>query len=127
MTPDPAPLEEWHCLRLLAKSSVGRVVYTVGALPAVLPVRFRLDGHNNVLLRAAAGSEFLRAVRDALVAFQTDAVSGADGSGWSVTVLGRAEADPESPEPRHGDQVAVRIHSEWVTGRLLPAAPSPPP
>ncbi|MFD0277462.1 pyridoxamine 5'-phosphate oxidase family protein [Kitasatospora sp. NPDC127111] len=127
MTPDPVPLEEWHCLRLLAKSSIGRVVYTVGALPAVLPVRFRLDGDNNVLLRATTGSEFLRAVTDALVAFQADDISGADGSGWSVTVLGRAEAAPEGPEARHGDQVAVRIRSEWGTGRLLPAAPPTPP
>ncbi|MFJ8625117.1 pyridoxamine 5'-phosphate oxidase family protein [Kitasatospora sp. NPDC093550] len=132
MTPDIAPLEERYCLRLLAGARVGRVVYTVGALPAVLPTRYRLDGDGSVLLQAAAGSEFLRAVAGALVAFQADEISAADGSGWSVTVLGTAEAggggsaaDPVAPTP--DGQVTIRIHPEWVTGRLLPAALAPQP
>ncbi|GAA2744126.1 pyridoxamine 5'-phosphate oxidase family protein [Kitasatospora cinereorecta] len=136
MTSDTTPLEEWHCLRLLAKSSIGRVVYTVGALPAVLPVRYRLDDDGSVLFRTAAGSEFLRAVADALVAFQADEVNdvgGTSGSGWSVTVLGRAEVAPRSRPPEDGsrapaaDQITVRIRPEWVTGRLLPDLPHPPP
>ncbi|MBO1413139.1 pyridoxamine 5'-phosphate oxidase family protein [Streptomyces sp. FH025] len=141
MTPDFAPLEERHCRRLLAKTSIGRVVYTVGALPAVLPVRYRLDGDGNVLLRTTAGSEFLRAVAGALVAFQADEVSAADGGGWSVTVLGTAEAtrdrsaaDATQPHARaHAqalaqdtDRVTIRIRPEWVTGHLLKAVPPLP-
>lgn len=133
MTPDTAPLDERHCLHLLAKTPIGRVVYTVGALPAVLPVRYRLDGDGSVLLRATVGSEFLRAVAGALVGFQADEVSEADGSGWTVTVLGGAEATWDNPGAedtgsRHqpAGHVTVRIQPEWVTGRLLPAAPHPP-
>ncbi|MFJ9843428.1 pyridoxamine 5'-phosphate oxidase family protein [Kitasatospora sp. NPDC101155] len=132
MTPDIAPLEERHCLRLLAGAPVGRVVYTVGALPAVLPTRYRLDDDGSVLLRAAAGSEFLRAVAGALVAFQADEISAADGSGWSVTVLGTAEAGGEGSAadpiaPALDGQVTIRIRPEWVTGCLLPAALAPQP
>ncbi|MFD5463361.1 pyridoxamine 5'-phosphate oxidase family protein [Kitasatospora sp. NPDC127059] len=126
MTPDTAPLEERHCLLLLAGAAVGRVVYTVGALPAVLPTRYRLDDDGSVLLRATIGSEFLRAVAGALVAFQADEV---DGSGWSVTVLGTAEATEgnsvaDSAAPPPTGQVTIRIRPEWVTGRrLLSVAP----
>lgn len=55
MTPDTAPLDERYCLHLLARTSIGRVVSTVGALPAVHPVRYRLDGDSGVLLRAPPG------------------------------------------------------------------------
>ncbi|MBP0450548.1 pyridoxamine 5'-phosphate oxidase family protein [Kitasatospora sp. RG8] len=130
MTPDTAPLDERRCLHLLAGAPVGRIVYTVGALPAVLPTRYRLDDDGSVVLQATAGSEFHRAVAGALVAFHADEVSSADGSGWSVTVLGTAEATGEGAATRAtatppAGQVTIRIHPEWVTGRLLPAAPAP--
>ncbi|GAA1227595.1 pyridoxamine 5'-phosphate oxidase family protein [Kitasatospora nipponensis] len=130
MTPDATPLEERQCLRLLAGAPVGRVVYTVGALPAVLPTRYQLDDDGSVLLRATAGSEFLRAVAGVLVAFQADEISAADGSGWSVTVLGTAETTGEGAGTRAAaappaGQVTIRIRPEWVTGRRLTAALTP--
>ncbi|MFC9329244.1 pyridoxamine 5'-phosphate oxidase family protein [Kitasatospora sp. NPDC057015] len=121
------PLDMRQCLRLLAATRVGRVVYTVGALPAVLPTRYRLGTDGSVLLSAAAGSELVRAVSGALVAFEAGEVSESDGSGWSVTVLGRADVT-EAPAPhepsvlRRPGQVSIRIHAELVTGRLLPDA-----
>ncbi|WP_457030499.1 pyridoxamine 5'-phosphate oxidase family protein [Kitasatospora sp. P5_F3] len=118
---DPAPLDEPQCLRLLATASVGRVVYTVGALPAVLPTRFRLDS-GGVRLRAAAGSGLVRAVSGCLVAFEAGEVRSSDGGGWTVTVLGRAEVteDQARQDPDPAGQVTVLIHAELVTGRLLP-------
>ncbi|MGW3040237.1 pyridoxamine 5'-phosphate oxidase family protein [Kitasatospora sp. NPDC001159] len=103
MEPDRIPtahaaLDEQHCFRLLASSSVGRVVYTVGALPAVLPVPYRIGGDGSVLLRVAARSELVRAVSGALVAFEAGEIDGTDGTGWSVTVLGRADVSEVSDE-----------------------------
>ncbi|WP_035792162.1 pyridoxamine 5'-phosphate oxidase family protein [Kitasatospora mediocidica] len=125
MTSDREPLDERQCLRLLADMSVGRVVYTVRALPAVLPVRFRLDGDGSLLLRAPAGSEVPRAVHDAVIAFEVGEVSGADGAGWSVTVLGTAQVLPgkggAAPE-----EVLIRLRPEVVTGRVLESIPAPP-
>ncbi|MEU9044777.1 MULTISPECIES: pyridoxamine 5'-phosphate oxidase family protein [unclassified Kitasatospora] len=125
MTPDHTPLDERQCRRLLAARSVGRVVYTVGALPAVLPVPYRLAGDGSVLLRVTAGSELVRALCGALVAFEVSEVDETDGSGWTVTVLGRADvvedhARPSPAEPT--DLVSVRIRNELVAGRTLPAA-----
>ncbi|MFE7529350.1 pyridoxamine 5'-phosphate oxidase family protein [Kitasatospora sp. NPDC057542] len=144
MEPDRIPaahpaLDEQHCFRLLAGSSVGRVVYTVGALPAVRPVPYRIGGDGSVLVRAAAHSELVRAVSGALVAFEAGEIDEADGTGWSVTVLGRADVrelpteevpparedrsageDPSVPAVRPPRQVSIRIRPELVTGLLLP-------
>ncbi|MFD5468672.1 pyridoxamine 5'-phosphate oxidase family protein [Kitasatospora sp. NPDC127059] len=129
MTPDTtSSLDERQCLRLLATASIGRVVYTVGALPAVLPTRYLLDGDAGVLLSAAADSELIRAVSGALVAFEVSEVDETDGSGWSVTVLGRAGVSEEpppaeiAPAARPAGQVTVRIRPELLKGRVLPAS-----
>lgn len=49
-------LDRQWCLCLLARASVGRVVHTRHALPAVLPVHFSLDANSAVVLRTAADS-----------------------------------------------------------------------
>lgn len=102
--PAPAPgadgsveLDRARALGLLAGARVGRLVYTVGALPAVLPTGFRLDADGRIRLAVAAGSEVVRAVAGAVVAFEADEVDGTDGSGWCVTVLGRAAVQPGEP------------------------------
>ncbi|MER5641126.1 pyridoxamine 5'-phosphate oxidase family protein [Kitasatospora sp. NPDC002227] len=133
--PVGTPLAEVECLRLLARASVGRVVYTVGALPAVLPVRYHLGVDASVLFRAPAGSELVRAVSGALVAFEVGELSGADGSGWSVTVLGRADLADDPPHapaedvmPHPGEEpgrVWIRIRPELVTGHRLAETAAP--
>ncbi|WP_395297649.1 pyridoxamine 5'-phosphate oxidase family protein [Kitasatospora hibisci] len=142
----PAPeLDETRALELLAGTPVGRVVYTLGALPAVLPVPFRVDEHGGVLFAVDAGSELVRAVDGAVTAFEADDVDDGDGTGWFVTVLGRAEVRPAEvaggdgfagPDPavaRTGpacedrptarSEVLIRIGPELVVGRRLAAGP----
>lgn len=109
-------LDPKRALELLARASVGRVVYTVGALPAVLPVPFRLVPAG-VLVSAPADSELARAVDGAVIAFEADEVDGRDGSGWFVTVLGHAHvrrATATAP-----DALRIRIRPELVIGRFL--------
>lgn len=119
------------CLRLLGRVPVGRVVYTRQALPAVLPVNFRLDADSSVVLRTSAGSELVRAVDGAVVAFEADEFDAAARSGWSVVVTGRAalvtdpaerarlaRCGPDSWMPLP-DGVFVRIAPDLVTGRRL--------
>ncbi|MEU9075481.1 pyridoxamine 5'-phosphate oxidase family protein [Kitasatospora sp. NPDC048538] len=116
---DPQELDRDRALGLLARAVVGRVVYTVGALPAVLPVHFRLEpGDGGILLSAPAGSELARAVDDAVIAFEADELDGPDGSGWCVTVLGRAQVRPVAGAVPAA--VRIRIRPELVTGRRLP-------
>ncbi|MEU0333873.1 pyridoxamine 5'-phosphate oxidase family protein [Streptomyces sp. NPDC006193] len=125
-----------ECLRLLTKTPVGRIVHTRHALPAVLPVNFRLDRDGAVLLRTSAASELARAVDRSVVAFEADEVDVVTHSGWSVVVTGLAAVvtDPVerqrlartgprswAPSP---EEVFVRIHPELVTGRELAAGRS---
>ena len=124
-------LDRQECLRLMARTPVGRIVHTRHALPAVLPVNFALDDGGAVLLCTAAASELVRAVDDVVVAFETDEVDAAAQSGWSVVVTGRAtvvtdpaeharlcRVGPRSWAPSPGE-VFVRIEPELITGREI--------
>jgi len=126
-------LDTQQCLRLMAGMTVGRVVYTLDAMPAVLPVRFRIDPDGSLVLAEGPSAELVRAVDGAVIAFETGEVSSTDGSGWSVTVLGRASV---APAPATGTgraavagQFLIRLRPEVVTGRRLtsPAADAPLP
>ncbi|MFE4519862.1 pyridoxamine 5'-phosphate oxidase family protein [Kitasatospora sp. NPDC056783] len=111
-------LDRKRSLELLSRAAVGRVVYTVHALPAVLPVSFRL-GPGGVLVSAPADSELARAVDGAVIAFEADEVDGRDGSGWFVTVLGRAQVRPAGTATDPDATVRIRIRPELVIGRCL--------
>jgi nitroimidazol reductase NimA-like FMN-containing flavoprotein (pyridoxamine 5'-phosphate oxidase superfamily) len=124
-------LERQECLRLLARVPLGRIVYTDGALPAVLPVNFSLDHDFSVVLRTSSASRMARAVDGAVVAFEADQFDEVAHSGWSVIVTGQATLvkDPEEHErlrregPRSWapvtDGVYIRIAPELVAGRVL--------
>lgn len=126
-------LPRQECLRLLAKVPLGRIVYTRRALPAVLPVNFVLDADGAVLLRTAAGSDLVRAIDGAVVAFEADDVDATRQAGWSVVVTGAATVVTDPAEharlSRTGpvswvpaaQEVFVRIEPELVTGRELVA------
>ena len=78
------------CLELLRTVSVGRAVFTVDGVPAVVPVTFAVrDGA--VVLRTAAGTRLAAAAVGALLTFEADDLDAAAGGGWSVVVTGTAE------------------------------------
>ncbi|MFF4469708.1 pyridoxamine 5'-phosphate oxidase family protein [Streptomyces sp. NPDC001599] len=124
-------LSRQESLQRLADASVGRIVHTRDALPAVLPVNFLLEESGAVLLRTSAASELVRAIDGVIVAFEADEVDTATHSGWSVVVTGLASVvtDPEEHEQliRTGPrswvpwpvEVFVRVEPELVTGREL--------
>jgi uncharacterized protein len=131
--PDSPLLEELsraECLRLLATATIGRIVYTRQALPAVEPVNFALhDGA--IVIRTDAGGKLAAATRRAVVAFQADNLDPVRRSGWSVTVVGRCEAvtdtgdldglntlDLQSWAPGTRNHF-IRIEPAIVTGRRL--------
>jgi uncharacterized protein len=91
-------LDRAECLGLLATRSLGRLLFTYGALPDVLPVEYRLDG-DRVLIRLPLTSPAATATRNTVVAFEADEIDAHSLVGWSVTVVGRAHeiADPWAP------------------------------
>jgi nitroimidazol reductase NimA-like FMN-containing flavoprotein (pyridoxamine 5'-phosphate oxidase superfamily) len=122
-------LDRDECFRLLATATVGRIGLTVGALPVVLPVSFRLQG-DRIVFVAAVGSTLDAATRDAVVAFEADDVEPATCAGWSVTGTGVAR-DASAAElidfaeaglPRWaawGDDRLVVVSTEMLSGRRI--------
>lgn len=123
-------LSDGECLRLIASVPVGRIVYTLRALPAVEPVNFAVhDG--DIVFRTEPGGKVAAAVRQAVVAFEVDELDFASRSGWSVTIVGTARevTDPAdvarlrliglAPWMPDEQEYFVRITPGIITGRWL--------
>jgi len=119
-----------QCLRLLASVPVGRIVYTRQALPAVELVNFAfIDG--DIVIRTVAEAKLAVATRGAVVAFEADSVDLGRHTGWSVTVVGQAQAVTDAAEVRRLDRDAppswinwgrthfIRVNPTIVNGRRL--------
>ena len=129
-------LDVAECLRLLAGSVIGRVVFSDRALPAAHPVTYLLDGEE-VVFGTTRGSKLAAAVRGAVVAFQVDHIHPETRTGWTVLGVGEAyevtvperlgELADRLPEPWAPDPTAhtVAIPLQRLTGRRLVAVPLP--
>jgi nitroimidazol reductase NimA-like FMN-containing flavoprotein (pyridoxamine 5'-phosphate oxidase superfamily) len=124
-------LSQLECLRLLGSVDMGRLALSVGALPAVVPVRFVLVDEA-VFFAAPCGSDLEAAVRDQVVAFEVDEVD--PTGGWSVVVTGipvevTVDEEPALPElmalatSSGAPQSVFRLPACLVTGRGIPSAP----
>jgi uncharacterized protein len=137
-TPVPAEfitLGRAESLRLLASVPVGRLILTVGALPTVRPMNF-LVIDELIMLRTAADTTVSRHVDRTIVAFEADELDGLSGSGWSVTVTGRAKlvtdpaaiaryrAAPLTPWASGEREHFVTITTELVEGRRIVRTPT---
>ena len=126
------------CLALLACRSLGRVSVSIGALPAILPVTYRLSGEV-VVLCTTPGTRFDAALRNAVVAFEVDDLDEASGTGWSVLVTGFAEEimGHDEVDRAHtlglrswatdGETHFVRIPCDEISGRRIGRRPLPAP
>jgi Pyridoxamine 5'-phosphate oxidase len=90
---DLIPQEE--CWELLASTSVGRVALSIGALPAILPVQYHLDGR--ALAVCLGHRELPERALNTVIAFAADAIDPDTRSGWSVQVQGRSTV-PHRPD-----------------------------
>jgi hypothetical protein len=122
-------LTDAECRHLLAEESVGRVVVTVGALPAAFPVNYAMVG-DDIVFRTGEGTKLSAAARNAVVAFQIDRIDRLYHEGWSVLAVGTAEVVTDtSVFDGHEVKVApwaggdrdhlVRIRPEMLTGRRI--------
>jgi uncharacterized protein len=75
-----------ECLRLMASVSIGRIIYTRQALPAVELVNFALDD-GDIVIRTDGVGKLAAATRHTIVAFEADCLD-VDQAGWSVTAIG---------------------------------------
>lgn len=138
-------LTEGECWQLLASTSLGRVVFTHRAMPAIRPVNHIVEGrkiiirtHNGAAIasraletRGAQGQSQGRSTgRGSVVCYEADEFDPVRHTGWSVIVTGLAHlvTDPAdiaryaaAVEPWIAvkmDQV-VLIEPQFVSGRRL--------
>ncbi|WUV85014.1 pyridoxamine 5'-phosphate oxidase family protein [Streptomyces sp. NBC_01476] len=129
-------LERAEALRLLGSVSIGRIVFTQHALPAIRPVNHVMDD-GDIVIRTHEGAALATQTGQAgdpgvVVAYEADAIDPVTHLGWSVVATGYAHlitapgdlARYETMLRTWVDQrmdYAVRIHPEEVTGvRLIP-------
>lgn len=123
-------LDRHECLRLLALATLGRIGFTSGALPTMLPVNFHLNGER-ILVRTGRGSKLDAALQNAVVAFEVDDFDPIYHSGWSVAVTGvatevRDPAELDAARQKRvarwapaGDETVLAISTELVSGRRI--------
>ncbi|MEU4602675.1 pyridoxamine 5'-phosphate oxidase family protein [Kribbella sp. NPDC023972] len=125
------------CLRLLESVTLGRLVYTVGALPVVRLVNFVVDA-DSVVFASADGEKLRAAERGDIVAFEADTVDLERQLGWTVTSVGHLSVVPADEAEQLAREIRlrswaplpsprlIRLGIESVTGRrLLPWAQRP--
>jgi nitroimidazol reductase NimA-like FMN-containing flavoprotein (pyridoxamine 5'-phosphate oxidase superfamily) len=89
-----APLQPDECRALLRAGGIGRVGVSVGALPAIFPVRFRLVD-DDIVFTEPADATTGAPLAGTVIAFEADAFDPDHVAGWSVLVVGRVEPAPE--------------------------------
>jgi len=129
--PASQQLSRDECLQLMASVSMGRIIYTRQALPAVELVNFALD-HGDIVIKTDGDGKLAAATRHTIVAFEADCLD-ARQAGWSVTAIGpsREVTDPDDigrlrkidlSSLAHGTREHfVRVSPELLNGRRLPA------
>ncbi|GAA3046147.1 pyridoxamine 5'-phosphate oxidase family protein [Streptomyces roseofulvus] len=124
-----------EALRLLGTVSLGRIVFTHQALPAIRPVNHLMDGED-VIVRLHDGATLASLVTPTqaagvVVAYEADVIDPETHLGWSVVVTGYARQVTDEnelarfaarlrPWARHpAMNTAVRIRPDLVTGLRL--------
>jgi uncharacterized protein len=124
-------LSHLECVQLLTSAQVGRVVFTMAALPAVVPVTFAV--HEAAVVMCTAAETRLAAAADGgVLAFEIDELDPRTRTGWSVVVTGVAKlvTDPLASSRLHGivapwapahHDVFIRLPLTVVSGRRIVA------
>lgn len=132
-------LDRAQCLDLLGGTRLGRVGITLGALPTILPINFRLVDER-IIFRTSAGTKLDAATSNAVVAFEVDEMDPLWHTGWSVVVTGLAREVTEPEELARldgadipywapaatGDRI-VEISTEMISGRRIVPSVHPLP
>ena len=125
--PRPRPaieLTESECWRLLESVSIGRVVFTQRAMPAIRPVNHLVDGRTIIIRTHLGAAIAARAQRESsdgerkslgsVVCYEADDLDPARHTGWSVitTGLARLVTDP-ADIARYSDAI-----EPWIAGEM---------
>lgn len=105
-----------ECWQLLRSVSLGRIVFTQRAMPAIRPVNHVVD-EGKIVIRSHAGAAIVsRAVADggSVVCYEADDLDAVRHTGWSVIVTGIARLV--------GQPAAITRYQEllepWIAGQM---------
>ena len=129
---DLTELTDAESLALLASVSLGRIVFTMRALPTVRPVSHILDD-GQIVIRSHLGAMIVSpgdANSGAVVAYEADDLDPVRRLGWGVSITGTARilrntAQVEryrrrlSPWVNHSTDDIIAIHPELINGFRL--------
>ena len=109
-------LTEGECWQLLRSVSLGRVVFTHRAMPAIRPVNHLVDGRT-IIVRSHLGAVIVSraaAADGTVVCYEADDLDPVRHTGWSVIVTGMARLvrDPEAIERYE------RALEPWIAGQM---------
>lgn len=111
----PVTLTEEECWRLLGSVSLGRIVFTHRAMPAIRPVNHLVDGRT-IIVRSHLGADIVAHAGDdgAVVCYEADELDPDRHTGWSVIATGLASLV--------GDPVLVSRYQNmlqpWIMGQM---------
>lgn len=111
-------LSREECLQLLRTASLGRIGVSVGALPMVLPVNFRLVG-DRIVFRTGRGTKLDAAVENAVVAFEVDDMDPMSHTGWSVVATGLASEVTDPAEVTALEAAGLPHWAKGIDGRVV--------
>jgi hypothetical protein len=108
-------LTRTRALDLLSSVSLGRLVFTHQALPAIRPVNHLVECES-IIVRATAGAAIVSAAdrHGVVVAYEADSIDSENHVGWSVIVVGTARLLAD-------DAAAARYRTllhPWISGAV---------
>lgn len=107
-------LTESESWRFLGSVSIGRVVFTERAMPAIRPVNHYVDDRHIIIRTHAGASIASQAMDGTVVCYEADDIHPSRHTGWSVIVTGLARLVTDAAEiARHSSAV-----QPWVAGDM---------
>jgi len=109
-------LTEGECWQLLRSTSLGRVVFTHHAMPAIRPVNHLVEGQA-IIIRSHLGAAIVsRAAADdgTVVCYEADDLDAVRHTGWSVIATGLARLVREPAAIERYEQLL----EPWITGQM---------
>jgi nitroimidazol reductase NimA-like FMN-containing flavoprotein (pyridoxamine 5'-phosphate oxidase superfamily) len=105
-----------ECWRLLASASLGRVVFTHRAMPAIRPVNHLVE-HRTIVFRSHLGAAIVSraaAGDGSVVCYEADDLDPVRRTGWSVIATGMARLVREPAAIERYEQLL----EPWIAGQL---------
>jgi nitroimidazol reductase NimA-like FMN-containing flavoprotein (pyridoxamine 5'-phosphate oxidase superfamily) len=111
-------LTEGECWQLLKSASLGRVVFTHHAMPAIRPVNHLVDGQT-IVFRSHLGAAIVSragagASDGSVVCYEADDLDATRHTGWSVIVTGLARLVREPAAIERYE----RALEPWIAGQM---------